>query len=78
VHNTTPRLIEVTSRSTARKCSPDSVECAKIGLTARNLVYLVFWLVSVRRHYAEISGFAIHFVHNTSPRLMGLMSQTTA
>ena len=47
VHTTTPRLMGVTSRSTARKCSPDAVECAKIGLEARNLMYLVISLVFV-------------------------------
>ena len=39
--STTPRQMRVTSQTTARKCSPDSVECAKIGLVARNLMYLV-------------------------------------
>ena len=68
VHDTTPRLIGVTSRSTARKCSPDSVECAKIVLTSRNLMYLVFWLGFVMRHLPEISGFAIRFANVSSQK----------
>ena len=59
VHDTTSRLTGVTSRSTARKCSPDSVECAKIGLVARTLVYLVIWLNSVRRHLPKMSDFGV-------------------
>ena len=77
-HATTPRQIGVTSRSRARSCSPDSVECAKIRKKSRNLTYLVILLVYMRRHLAKMSGFPSFFVHTTTPRLFGATSQTTA
>ena len=48
VHNTTPRQIRVTPQTRARMCSPDSVECAKIGFKSPDFTHLVFSLVFVR------------------------------
>ena len=45
VHSTTPHLIGLTSQTTAQNTSPDSVECAKIGLAPRNLTYPVACLI---------------------------------
>ena len=77
-HATTPRQIGVTSRSRARSCSPDSVQCAKIRKKSRNLTYLVILLVYMRRYLAKMSGFPCYFGHTTTPRLFGATSQTTA
>ena len=78
VHNTTPRLFGATSQTTAQNTSPDSVDCAKIGEKSPNLTCLVIFVVSVRRHKTENTKIAVHFVHITTPRLIGATSQTTA
>ena len=78
VHITTPLLLGVTSQTTARTCSPDSLQCAKIGFMQRNSIYLVIWLICMRRYLAKMSVFPCFFVHITTPHLIGLTSQTTA
>ena len=76
--STTPLLLGVTSQTTARICSPDSLECAKIGFMSQNSMYLVIWLMCMRSYLAKMSGFPCFFAPSTTRRLIGATSQTTA